>query len=150
MASATDSTAFNAGFGLNQNTIRYISSVKNESPSLLAFRLQALETFLKVGLPAWIPNALPPIDFQKLRYYVANTQRAKKSWDEVPTAIKTTFERLGVPEKEQKFLAGVEAQFDSEFAYAKMRQQLQEQGVIFTDSNEGLSTYRELFEPFFA
>ena len=150
MASATDSTAFNAGFGLNPNTIRYISSVKNESPSLLAFRLQALETFLKLRLPAWIPNALPPIDFQKLRYYVANTQRAKKSWDEVPTAIKTTFERLGVPEKEQKFLAGVEAQFDSEFAYAKMRQQLQEQGVIFTDSNEGLSTYRELFEPYFA
>ncbi len=140
----------NAGFGLNESTIRYISSAKCESDYLLNFRLNALKNFERMTLPDWVPDALHKIDFQNLQYYLAEGQKTKKNWEDVPDAIKDTFERLGVPEKERKFLAGVEAQFDSEFAYSKMRQQLQDQGVIFTDSREGLSKYKDIFEPYFA
>ncbi len=140
----------NSGFGLSEDTIRYISSTKKEDNFLLEFRLKALRCFLKASVPQWCPQELNNIDFQNLQYYLAVDQAVKKDWESVPTEIKTTFERLGVPEKERKFLAGVEAQFDSEFAYSKMRQQLQEQGVIFTDSREGLSKYRSIFEPYFS
>ena len=129
----------NSGFGLSEDTIRYISSTKKEDNFLLEFRLKALRCFFKASVPQWCHQELNNIDFQNLQYYLAVDQAVKKDWESVPTEIKTTFERLGVPEKERKFLAGVEAQFDSEFAYSKMRQQLQEQGVIFTDSREGLS-----------
>ena len=138
--------ALNSGFGLNADTIRYISSVKGETEALLNFRLKALEFFFKSTLPQWVPETLNAINFQNLQYYIAEGQRAKKTWEEVPEAVKETFERLGIPEKERKFLAGVEAQFDSEFAYSKMHQQLQDQGVIFTDSREGLSRYYDIFE----
>lgn len=141
--------ALNAGYGINEATIRYISSAKNESEEWLRFRLKALAYFGKAGLPDWVPQELTSVPFQELCYYLAAGQK-KRNWDEVPTEIKQTFERLGVPEKEKKFLAGVEAQFDSEFAYSRMRQHLQEQGVIFTDSREGLSTYRDIFAPYFS
>lgn len=142
--------ALNAGFGLNADTIRYISSVKGESEALLNFRLKALEYFSKASLPKWVPETLNDINFQNLQYYIAEGQRVKKTWEEVPEAVKETFEKLGIPEKERKFLAGVEAQFDSEFAYSKMHQQLQDQGVIFTDSREGLSRYYDVFAPYFS
>lgn len=141
---------FNSGFGLNTDTIRYISSVKGETQELLNFRLKALKFFFRSKLPNWVPESLNTIDFQNLQYYVADSQQAKKTWEEVPESVKETFERLGIPEKERKFLAGVEAQFDSEFAYSKMHQQLQEQGVIFTDSREGLSRYYDIFSPYFS
>lgn len=140
----------NAGYGLNEATIRYISEAKKESTDLLNFRLKALQCFQNMSLPHWVPDELNCIDFQALQYYIAEGHKVQKTWEAVPEEIKMTFERLGIPERERKFLAGVEAQFDSEFAYSKMRQQLQEQGVIFTDSREGLSKYREIFEPFFS
>ncbi len=141
--------SLNAGYGLHEATIRYISEAKNESEEWLRFRLKALAYFKQASLPNWVPPTLKDIPFQSLRYYLAAGEK-KRRWDEVPENIKQTFERLGVPEKEKKFLAGVEAQFDSEFAYSRMRQHLQEQGVIFTDSREGLSTYREIFAPYFS
>lgn len=142
--------ALNSGFGLNEATVRYISEVKQESKAIREFRLKALQAFFQSTLPTWVPPEVHAIDFQNLQYYVAEGEKVKQDWDSVPEAIKDTFERLGIPEKERKFLAGVEAQFDSEFAYSKMRQHLQEQGVIFTDSREGLGTYADIFKPYFS
>ena len=114
-----DHYAFDAGTGLNEDTVRYISSVKQEAPWILDFRLKALQTFRDKPMPThWATKDLENINFDKIRYYLSQGQKPKRTWDEVPDDIKKTFERLGIPEQERKFLAGVEAQFDSEAAYS--------------------------------
>src|ERR1041385_9146355 len=116
--------AFDAGTGLNENTVRYISSVKKEAPWILEFRLNALKKLFSMPLPT--PRAtkyLENINFYKIRYYLSQGQKPKHTWDEVPDDIKKTFERPGIPEQERKFLAGVEAQFDSEAAYSNIKDQ---------------------------
>ena len=106
--------AFDAGVGLTEETVRYISSVKKEAPWILDFRLKALKKFQSMPMPThWATKDLENINFDKIRYYLSQGQTPKRTWDEVPDDIKKTFERLGVPEQERKFLAGVEAQFDS-------------------------------------
>jgi len=141
---------YDAGTGLSEDTVRYISEVKGEEEWLRDFRLKALEQFQKKPLPTnWASQDLENIDFSKIRYYLSKGQQPSRSWDEVPDDVKQTFERLGVPEQERKFLAGVEAQFDSEAAYSRMKEELEEQGVIFVGSNEGLREYPEIFRPYF-
>jgi Fe-S cluster assembly protein SufB len=106
---------FDAGVGLNEQTIDYICDVKGEAEWVRDFRKKALKTFL--DKPHADPLGLEGpriIDFDKIRYYLSQGQKPTRSWDEVPDEVKETFERLGIPEKERKFLAGVEAQFDSE------------------------------------
>ena len=106
---------FDAGTGLSEKTVDYISSVKKEAPWIREFRHNALKVFRSKPLPThWATKDLENIDFDKIRYYLAQGQKPKRTWDEVPADIKATFERLGIPEQERKFLAGVEAQFDSE------------------------------------
>ena len=130
---------FDAGTGLNENTVRYISSVKKEAPWILDFRLKALQIFLNKPLPThWATKDLENIHFDKIRYYLSQGQKPKRTWDEVPADIKKTFERLGIPEQERKFLAGVEAQFDSEAAYSNIKELVSKQGVIFMNSTEAL------------
>ena len=142
--------AFDAGTGLSEDTIRYISSVKKEAPWILEFRLKALQKFLSMPMPThWATKDLENIDFQKIRYYLSQGQKPKRTWDEVPDDIKKTFERLGIPEQERKFLAGVEAQFDSEAAYSNIKEIVAKQGVIFVNSTEGLREHPELFKKFF-
>src|ERR1051326_749657 len=142
--------AFDAGTGLNEDTVRYISSVKKEAPWILDFRLKALKTFLDKPMPThWATKDLENIDFNKIRYYLASGQKPKRTWDEVPDDIKKTFERLGIPEQERKFLAGVEAQFDSEAAYSNIKDIVSKQGVIFVNSTEGLREHPEIFRKFF-
>ncbi len=142
--------AFDAGTGLNEDTVRYISSVKKEAPWILEFRLAALKKFFAMPLPThWATKDLEAIDFQKIRYYLSQGQKPKRTWDEVPDDIKKTFERLGIPEQERKFLAGVEAQFDSEAAYSNIKDIVAKQGVIFVNSTEGLREHPELFRKFF-
>src|ERR1043165_9641412 len=142
--------AFDAGTGLTENTVRYISGVKKEQPWLLEFRLNALKTFLAKPMPThWATKDLENIDFNKIRYYLAQGQKPKRTWDEVPDDIKKTFERLGIPEQERKFLAGVEAQFDSEAAYSNIKEAVAKQGVIFVNSTEGLREHPEIFKKFF-
>ena len=142
--------AYDAGVGLNADVVRYISKVKGEDPWLLDFRLKALETFESLEIPAhWASEKLRDLDFSKIRYYLAKGAKKKKSWDEVPSDVKTTFERLGVPEQERAFLAGVEAQFDSESAYSNMKAHLEKDGVIFMDSTEGLKKHPEIFRKYF-
>jgi Fe-S cluster assembly protein SufB len=141
---------FDAGTGLTENTVRYISSVKNEAPWLLEFRLKALQTFFDKPLPThWATKDLENINFDKIRYYLSQGQKPKRTWDEVPDDIKRTFERLGIPEQERKFLAGVEAQFDSEAAYSNVKDVVAKQGVIFLNSTEALREHPELFRKWF-
>ncbi|AWI08512.1 Fe-S cluster assembly protein SufB [Ereboglobus luteus] len=141
---------YDAGNGLTENTVRYISAVKKEAPWILDFRLNALKTFLAKPLPThWATRDLENIDFEKIRYYLAQGQKPKRTWDEVPEDIKKTFERLGIPEQERKYLAGVEAQFDSEAAYSNVKEIVAKQGVIFMNSTEALREHPEIFRKWF-
>ena len=123
---------FDAGVGLNADTINYISNIKGEEQWILDFRMKALEIFEKKPMPThWATKDLEAIDFDKIRYYLSKGQKPARSWDDVPDDVKETFERLGVPQQERAFLAGVEAQFDSEAAYSNMQEGLEKLGVIF-------------------
>ncbi len=142
--------AFDAGTGLNEKTVDYISSVKKEAPWIREFRQKALRIFEAKPMPIhWATRDLENIHFDKIRYYLASGQKPKRSWDEVPDDIKRTFERLGIPEQERKYLAGVEAQFDSEAAYSNIKDIVAKQGVIFVNSTEGLREHPELFRKWF-
>jgi len=141
---------FDAGTGLNERTVDYISSVKKEAQWIHEFRQSALKTFFAKPLPThWASKDLENINFDKIRYYLSQGQKPKRTWDEVPDDIKRTFERLGIPEQERKFLAGVEAQFDSEAAYSNIKEAVSKQGVIFMNSTEGLREHPEIFRKFF-
>jgi Fe-S cluster assembly protein SufB len=142
--------AFDAGSGLNESVIRYISDVKKEASWILDFRLKAYQTFLDKPMPThWATKDLENINFQKIRYYLSQGQKPKRTWEEVPDDIKRTFERLGIPEQERKFLAGVEAQFDSEAAYSNVKDIVTKQGVIFCNSTEALREHPEIFRKWF-
>ena len=141
---------YDAGVGLSEDVVRYVSEVKEEDEWICKFRLKALETFLKKPLPThWATRDLENIHFDKIRYYLAKGQQPSRTWDEVPEEVKKTFERLGIPEQERKFLAGVEAQFDSEAAYSRMKEDLEKQGVLFVGSTEGLKEHPEIFRKWF-
>ena len=141
---------FDAGSGLSHATVDYISNVKGEPDWIREFRHKALDVFFSKPMPThWASADLENIIFQKIRYYLANAQRPTRSWDEVPDDVKRTFERLGIPEQERKFLAGVEAQFDSEAVYSNMKKALGDQGVVFVGSTDGLKEHPELFKKWF-
>ena len=141
---------YDAGVGLNEDVVRYISEVKEEDKWVRDFRLKALKVFNRKPLPThWASKDLENIHFDKIRYYLAKGQQASRTWDEVPDDVKETFERLGIPEQERKFLAGVEAQFDSEAAYSNMKTELEKKGVIFVGSTDGLKEYPEIFRKWF-
>lgn len=139
-----------AGYGLKPDTIDYISDIKKEADWIREFRHKALRIFNKKPMPThWASKDLENIVFDNIRYYLSKGQKPTRSWDEVPDDVKETFERLGIPEKERKFLAGVEAQFDSEAAYSNVKESLEKEGVIFVNSTEGLREYPELFRKWF-
>lgn len=141
---------YDAGFGLSEKTIDYICDVKDDPDWVREFRKRALKIFESKPLPThWAPKDLETINFDDIRYYLSDGAAPKRSWDEVPEEVKLTFERLGIPEAERKFLAGVEAQYDSEAAYSNIQKAVAEQGVIFVNSTEGLKKYEEIFRPWF-
>ncbi|MCH6257741.1 Fe-S cluster assembly protein SufB [Puniceicoccaceae bacterium K14] len=145
-----ESHKYDAGYGLTEKTIDYISDVKKEDDWIREFRKRALKVFEDKPMPTnWATKDLENIVFENIRYYLADGQRAKKSWDDVPDDVKETFERLGIPENERKFLAGVEAQFDSEAAYSNMKDSVMKQGVIFMGSTEALMKHPEIFRKWF-
>ncbi|TMZ36034.1 Fe-S cluster assembly protein SufB, partial [Klebsiella pneumoniae] len=121
------------------------------------FRLKALEQFLKMPMPSdknsqWfsiLPGDLSELDFDDITYYVKPSERQGRTWDEVPEEIKRTFDRLGIPEAERKFLAGVSAQYESEVVYHNMKKELEEQGVIFCDTDTAVKEYPELVREYF-
>lgn len=134
--------------GLDTDVIREISSIKNEPKWMLDFRLKALDLFLARPLPGWGAD-LGGLDFENIRYYVRPSEKTTRSWDEVPTEIKDTFERLGVPQAERKFLAGAGAQFESEMVYHNLKEDLSRKGVIFEDIGDALKNHTELFRKYF-
>ena len=139
-----------AGYGLTSETIDYISDIKKEADWIREFRHKALKVFNEKPMPThWASKDLENIVFDNIRYYLSKGQKPTRSWAEVPDDVKETFERLGIPEKERKFLAGVEAQFDSEAAYSNVKEELEKQGVIFVNSTEGLREHPELFRKWF-
>ena len=141
---------YDAGTGLTPSTIDYIADVKGEDDWVRDFRHKALKIFESKPTPThWASNDLETINYDKIRYYLAKGQRPTRSWDDVPDDVKQTFERLGIPEQERKFLAGVEAQFDSEAAYSNMKEELEKEGVIFVGSTEGLKEHPDLFRRWF-
>jgi len=140
--------AFKSRKGLSREVVEQISEMKNEPQWMRDFRLRSLETFYKKPMPTWGAD-LSTINFDEIYYYVKASAGNETSWDEVPEDIKYTFDRLGIPEAEQKFLAGSGAQFESEVVYHSIRKDLEEKGVIFTDTDSALRDYPDLFREYF-
>ena len=143
-----DMSIFRSGMGLSRAVVEEISGMKGEPDWMLEFRLKALEIFEEKAMPTW-GGDLSHLDFQKIVYYVKPSERAEKTWDDVPDQIKNTFERLGIPEAERKFLAGVSAQYESEVVYHHMQESLEKQGVLFSDMNSGLREHPDIVRRFF-
>src|SRR5207237_5615724 len=129
---------FKARRGLDRDVVQQISTYKHEPDWMRQFRLRALEIFLRKPMPTWPAADLSEIDFDNIFYYLRPTDNsAEKNWDDVPTYIKETFDKLGIPEAERKFLAGVSAQYESEVVYHSIREDMENQGVIFLDMDAG-------------
>lgn len=144
-----DVTVFKSRKGLDEEVVRQISEIKEEPEWMLEFRLKALDHFMKRPMPTWGGN-LASLDLDDIYYYVRPSDRESKSWDEVDDTIKRTFDRLGIPEAEQKFLAGVGAQYESEMIYHNILEHLAEKGVIFKSIEDGLKEHEELFREYFS
>lgn len=137
-----------SGKGLNEDVIRFISHAKGEPEFMLNYRLESYRQFLKIKNPSWGPD-LSGIDFDEYTYYVKSTEKQASNWDNVPTKIKDTFEKLGIPEAEAKYLSGTSTQFESEVVYHKNLKELDDLGVIFCDTDTALKKYPELFKKYF-
>jgi len=143
-----DVTIFNTGKGLNEDVIRQISLAKKEPEWMLEIRLKAYKKFIEMPLPNFGPD-LSDIDFNDFTYYKKPSSKVEKSWEEVPETIKNTFEKLKIPESEQKFLAGVSTQYESEVVYHNMLKEVEDKGVIFYDTDTALKKCPELFKEYF-
>ncbi|HEY3217124.1 MAG TPA: Fe-S cluster assembly protein SufB [Candidatus Eisenbacteria bacterium] len=143
-----DQYVFRIRKGLDREIVTEISEMKGEPKWMRDYRVKALEIFEKKPLPAW-GGDLSHIDFQNIYYYVKPTSEEVKSWEDVPADMKRTFDKLGIPEAEQKFLSGVGAQYDSEVVYHKIKESLEKQGVIFLSCDHALKEHEELFKQYF-
>ena len=140
---------FKSRMGLDREIVEQISAMKGEPEWMLDFRLKAFEHFQKRPMPTW-GGDLSKLDLDNIYYYVKPAEAESKSWDDVPETIKNTFEKLGIPEAEQKFLAGVGAQYESEMVYHQIQEHLEEQGVIFLSIEDGLREHPDLFREYFS
>ena len=139
---------FKAEKGLNEELIRHMSEMKGEPEWMLENRLQAYQHFLERPMPTWGAD-LSSIDFDDIYYYIKPSERQGDDWEDVPPYIKDTFNKLGIPEAEQKFLSGVAAQYESEVVYHKVKEELENQGVIFLGMDDGLAQYPDLVQEYF-
>ncbi|MBS1249488.1 MAG: hypothetical protein MAG431_01068 [Chloroflexi bacterium] len=146
--SSPETHVFKSRRGLDREVVKQISAMKGEPAWMLAYRLKALEHFEGRPIPDW-GSDLSTLNLDDLFYYVKPTEGEVRSWDDIPEDIKHTFERLGIPEAEQKFLAGVGAQYESEMVYHSIHEQLAEQGVIFKSIEDGLREHPDLFREYF-
>jgi Fe-S cluster assembly protein SufB len=144
-----DVSVYNTGKGLTEEVVREISRIKGEPEWMLEFRLNAFHTFEKLPMPKWGPD-LSDLDFSDYTYYIRPAKEKESSWDEVPETIKNTFDRLGIPEAEKKFLAGVSTQYESEVVYHNMLDEVQQKGVIFLDTDTALKQCPDIFRKYFA
>jgi len=144
----TDNYVFKAQKGLTREIVEQISNMKGEPQWMLDFRLKAYEHFKSRPMPTWGPD-LSGLNLDDIYYYVKPMEGQGKSWDDVPETIKNTFDKLGIPEAEQKFLAGVGAQYESEMVYHSIQEHLEKQGVIFLSIEDGLRQHPDLFREYF-
>ena len=146
----SDAAGESARRGLSEEVVRDISARKNEPEWMLELRLKGLKLFRRKPMPDWGAD-LTGIDFENIKYFVRSTEKQAASWEELPADIKSTYDKLGIPEAEkQRLVAGVAAQYESEVVYHKIREDLEEKGVIFADTDTALREYPELFGEYFA
>ena len=144
-----DSAGAIAKRGLSEEVVRNISALKNEPEWMLDLRLKGLRLFGKKPMPTW-GSDLNGIDFDNIKYFVRSTEKQATSWDDLPDDIKSTYDRLGIPEAEkQRLVSGVAAQYESEVVYHKIREDLEEQGVIFLDTDTALREHEDVFKEYF-
>jgi Fe-S cluster assembly protein SufB len=143
-----DQSVFRARKGLDREIVAQISEIKGEPGWMRDIRLKALDIFLQKPLPRW-GGYLDDLNFDDIYYYVKPSDRAGRTWDDVPENIKKTFDRLGIPEAEKKFLAGVGAQYDSEVVYHSLKEDLEKQGVIFVSPDQAVQEYPDLVQEYF-
>ncbi len=137
--------------GVSHEVVEMISQMKDEPRWMADFRHKALDTFLAKPMPTWgNTKLLNSIDFENIYYYIKPIEKQGKTWDEVPESIKNTFDKLGIPEAERKFLAGVSAQYESEVVYHSMQKDLEDQGVIFKDMDTGLREHEDIVKKYFS
>src|SRR4051812_28388016 len=147
--SDADAYADTAKRGLTETVARDISSRKNEPQWMLDLRMKGLKLFEKKPMPTWGAD-LSGIDFDNIKYFVKSTEKQAATWDDLPADIKATYDKLGIPEAEkQRLVSGVAAQYESEVVYHKIREDLEEQGVVFLDTDSGLREYEDLFREYF-
>ncbi|MGH3732692.1 MAG: Fe-S cluster assembly protein SufB [Acidimicrobiales bacterium] len=135
--------------GLNEEIVREMSAMKSEEPWMLKFRLDALKRFEKKPMLPWFATRMPDLDFDDIYYYVKPTDHQVNSWEDLPDAIKNTYERLGIPEAERKYLAGVTAQYESEVVFHRNREDLERLGVLFCDMDTAVREYPDLVRKYF-
>jgi Fe-S cluster assembly protein SufB len=145
----TDDYVFTSRKGLDAEIVTQISELKKEPDWMRQFRLDSLAIFETKPMPDW-GGDLDELDFQNIYYYVRASDGQEKSWDDVPDDIRKTYDRLGIPEAEKKYLAGVKAQYESEVVYGSLQEDLADQGVIFTDTDTALREHTELFREYFS
>ena len=145
----TDRYVFKSRKGLDERIVCQISEMKHEPAWMTEFRLEALKIFFAKPLPNW-GGKLSDLDFQNIFYFVRASDRQERDWSDVPEDIRRTYDRLGIPEAEKKYLAGVEAQYESEVVYGSLKEDLQQKGVIFTDTDSALRDHPDLFRQYFA
>ena len=139
---------FKSGRGLSKEIVEAISEHKNEPDWMRKFRLKSLEYFEARPLPTW-GGDVTEIDFDAMHYYIRPTEKQAKSWEDLPPDIKDTWDKLGIPEAEKKYLAGVGAQYESEVVYHKLKEDLEAQGVLFLDMDSGLREHEDLVKQYF-
>ena len=140
----SDEAGENARRGLDEQVVREISALKDEPEWMLAKRLKAYSTFERKPMPTWGAD-LSGIDFDNIKYFVRSTEGQAKTWEDLPEDIRNTYERLGIPEAErERLVAGVAAQYESEVVYHQIREDLEEQGVVFLDTDTALKEHPEL------
>ena len=148
--SDSDVAGESARRGLSEDVVRDISALKDEPEWMLDLRLKGLKLFRRKPMPTW-GSDLCGIDFENIKYFVRSTEKQAASWDELPADIKSTYDRLGIPEAEkQRLIGGVAAQYESEVVYHKIREDLEEKGVLFLDTDTALREQPELFREYFA
>ncbi len=144
-----DVSVYNTGKGLTEEIVREISRIKEEPEWMLEYRLDGYRKFISMPMPSWGPD-LSFLDFEDYTYYIKPSDKKQSaSWDDVPETIKQTFDRLGIPEAEKKFLAGVSTQYESEVVYHNMLDEVQQKGVIFLDTDSALKACPDLFRKYF-
>ncbi len=141
-------TILTSGKGLSREVVEFISKAKNEPDWMREFRLNAYDAFLKLENPSWGPD-LSGIDFNEYTYYIKSSEKTENDWEEVPDEIRETFEKLGIPEAEAKYLAGSSTQFESEVVYHNNLKELDDLGVIFCDTDTAVRKYPELVKEYF-